>query len=310
VKVATVRLHEPRLPASRSPRYVHLAVTDKRFHVFGSGITPGAVPNNLEYFDIIQAGHYHVVQPGEAPRPQGGTVDVVSLRFPGRPPFLVEFHVPRGNGGFTFAQWIWFMDRERNGIRSALSYDVRRYIASKEYYDQGRSKCASVPASTTSNGLVDTAGSGEDLAPPQPPAARLLRTPRDGEEAAAEWMTWMGLGHADVTQASRDGGIDVISSVAAGQVKMEMAKTTRPTLQQLFGAARADSKAAVFFSLYGYANDAVGWADHARMALFTFDFQGEPCAVNEIARKLMSTARSPGVPAQRGARALSCFDPF
>jgi len=122
------------------------------------------------------------------------------------------------------------------------------------------------------------------------PEPRLLRSAFDAEAAACEWMRAFGFSDAVVTASGPDGGIDVQSSEAVAQVKMEAVKTSRPALQNLFGVAAADSKRAVFFSLAGYTREALSWAsrESVQMALFQFNFQGEAEPVSEAALALWS----------------------
>jgi len=84
-----------------------------------------------------------------------------------------------------------------------------------------------------------------------------------------------------------DAGIDVASKDAVAQVKMEGILTGRPIFQALFGVATAEGKRGLFFFLAGYTPLAVEWANRVGVALFTFDYQGEPVAVNPAASQLM-----------------------
>jgi hypothetical protein len=124
----------------------------------------------------------------------------------------------------------------------------------------------------------------------------VIRSPGDAEEAAALFMVSLGYSDARRTQASRDGGIDVESSVAVAQVKTHMIPIGRPALQQLHGVAVAAGKKALFFSLMSYTKDAIRWADGVGMALFRFDFAGVPEPINSYARQAVSTTGFVGAP--------------
>jgi hypothetical protein len=115
------------------------------------------------------------------------------------------------------------------------------------------------------------------------PTDTLIRIPHDAEVAAAAWMRFWG--HQDVTVAApgADGGIDVSSSEAVAQVKAETAPLGRPVAQALLGAATAEGKAALLFSLGGFTAQALEWATRAGVAAFLFDLQGNPVPVNEHA---------------------------
>lgn len=123
----------------------------------------------------------------------------------------------------------------------------------------------------------------------QEPQLRLIRNPEDAEVVAAEWMVYMGFIDSAVTQKGQDGGIDVISTDAVAQVKMEGISTSRPVLQALHGAAMGVGRRGIFFSLSGYTKEAIEWGSSVDMALFQFDLQGEPKAVNKIAKSLLGS---------------------
>ena len=122
------------------------------------------------------------------------------------------------------------------------------------------------------------------------PERRLIRTAADAEIVAAEWMRWMGFRDATRTPTGADGGIDVMSTGAVAQVKMHAKPIGRPDMQKLYGAARG--RRALFFSLQSYTDEARSWADQVGMALFRFDLQGEPTAVNSAAGTMLAPARS------------------
>ena len=59
---------------------------------------------------------------------------------------------------------------------------------------------------------------------------------------AAEWMRWFGYADATVTQASRDGGVDVLAEEAVAQVKKEAKTITATPIQALAGIASVMSR--------------------------------------------------------------------
>jgi hypothetical protein len=122
------------------------------------------------------------------------------------------------------------------------------------------------------------------------PETRLIRTARDAELVAVDWMRYLGFTDAVVTPIGADEGIDVLAEGAVAQVKMEGSPTSRPTVQQLHGVAGAQNKRAVFFSLAGYTRPAFDWASEHGIALFQYDLQGTPTPVNPPAQQLMQTA--------------------
>ncbi|WP_159049065.1 restriction endonuclease [Streptomyces sp. NRRL B-3648] len=131
-------------------------------------------------------------------------------------------------------------------------------------------------------------------APASPPAGRpeprLIRTARESELVAVDWMRYLGFTDAVATPVGADEGIDVISGRGLAQVKMEGSRTTRPIVQQLHGVATAKEKKALFFSMAGYTPPALAWASEHGIALFQYDRQGTPQAVNTPALRLLETA--------------------
>ncbi|MBB2988442.1 restriction endonuclease [Terracoccus luteus] len=123
-----------------------------------------------------------------------------------------------------------------------------------------------------------------------PPPGRLIRTARDGEEIAAEWVRWFGFRDADTTPVGADEGIDVVGAAVVAQVKMEAVPTGRPAVQQLFGVAAATKRQGLFFSLAGYTPPALAWATAHDIALFRFDLQGVPEPVTPAAAALHAKA--------------------
>jgi hypothetical protein len=137
----------------------------------------------------------------------------------------------------------------------------------------------------TLKNLGTLSGEESHLPPPEP---RLIRSPRDAELVAVDWMRFWGFDDAQATPVGADEGIDVVSAEAVVQVKAHMVPIGRPELQNLAGVAAVEDKIAVFFALTGYTAQAIEWGTKAKMALFTFDLQGLPEPVNDIARKFGS----------------------
>ncbi|MEU5525165.1 restriction endonuclease [Streptomyces sp. NPDC047860] len=127
-------------------------------------------------------------------------------------------------------------------------------------------------------------------APSSRPPERLIREARDAELIAVEWMRYLGFDDAVATPVGADGGIDVVSTRAVAQVKMEGKPTGRPVVQQLHGVAIHEDKTGVFFSLAGYTTHARNWAQTSGIVLFRFDHQGAAEPVNAIAHELLAAA--------------------
>jgi len=105
------------------------------------------------------------------------------------------------------------------------------------------------------------------------PAPMQTCTDREAEHVAKEWMEYLGEPRCRVTQATRDGGVDVSSEHFVAEVKYHAAPVPPNLVRQIFGAATAERKRAVFFALTGYTADAVVFAEKNRIPLFVYDYR-------------------------------------
>ncbi|MGW2890169.1 restriction endonuclease [Streptomyces griseoruber] len=125
---------------------------------------------------------------------------------------------------------------------------------------------------------------------PQAPARRQIRSWQEAEHNAAAWMRHWGYEDARARPGGSDGGVDVRSRRALGQVKYQGAAVGRPELQRLFGArGRAMDKDLFFFTGSSYAATAVAYAAENGIALFVYGLDGSMTAVNAPARRIATT---------------------
>jgi hypothetical protein len=122
------------------------------------------------------------------------------------------------------------------------------------------------------------------------PQARLIRTARDAELAAAEWMEYLGFTAVTPTPVGADAGVDILSDEALAQVKAETVPTGRPPIQQHHGVCTAAGKEALFFSLAGYTPAAATFADKVGIALFQFNLAAEIAPFNHAAYEVFRHA--------------------
>jgi tetratricopeptide (TPR) repeat protein len=122
-----------------------------------------------------------------------------------------------------------------------------------------------------------------------PPHMRLIKTPRDAELNARDWMIYLGFDDARATAVGADNGIDVTSSRAIGQVKMQGVKSSINNIKNLHSTSISLSKRALFFSLSGYTQPGIDFANSVQIALFEFDYQGTISPVNLSARRLLNS---------------------
>ena len=126
------------------------------------------------------------------------------------------------------------------------------------------------------------------------PTNRAIDDWQEAEELARRWMFYFGFTDAVLTKGGADGGIDVTSASAVAQVKYRTSKTGSPDIGKLEYVAGKEGKQSIFFSLSGYSKQALEWADEStnKMALFTYDKQGNVEANNRHARILMEMAKN------------------
>lgn len=130
-----------------------------------------------------------------------------------------------------------------------------------------------------------------------PAPHRPVRDHRDAETFVAEWMHWAGFKGAQVTQATADGGLDVVAPGSVAQVKFGTSAIGRPAIQGLYGAAIGVGKQGLFFSAGGYTRQAEQWADSVGVALFTISADGDVVPKNQPAERIVGTAK--GLPPPR-----------
>ncbi|MEU9473612.1 restriction endonuclease [Streptomyces avermitilis] len=132
---------------------------------------------------------------------------------------------------------------------------------------------------------------------PQPPARRQIQSWQEAERNAAAWMRHWGYEDARAHPGGTDGGIDVRSARALGQVKYQGSAVGRPELQRLFGArGRAMDKQLLFFTGSSYAATAIEYAAENGIALFVYGLDGSMTAVNAPARRISTAPPSARTP--------------
>jgi hypothetical protein len=129
---------------------------------------------------------------------------------------------------------------------------------------------------------------------PDNPPSRYIADANDAEHAAAEFMQWLGFLDAQATPVGPDGGVDVWSSDAIGQVKDYGTPIGRPEIQQHLGVAIGEGdKLPIFFARSGYTNQALEWANERDMPLYAFDLAGSFEPSNLAAQRLWLSGAKP-----------------
>lgn len=93
---------------------------------------------------------------------------------------------------------------------------------------------------------------------------------RDAEYLAAEVMTKLGCREVQVTQATRDGGIDVLAIGWVTEVKHHAEPVAAAPLHRIYGVAQSRESRAMFFSLTGYRQEALTFGENTGMLLFSY----------------------------------------
>lgn len=94
---------------------------------------------------------------------------------------------------------------------------------------------------------------------------------RTAEFLVTEWIRYLGDPEAVTTQATRDGGIDVVSPRYIAQVKHWVGTVPVGAVRELAGVASSDGRRPLFFTSGGFTKDAVAFADGSGIPLFLFN---------------------------------------
>lgn len=96
-------------------------------------------------------------------------------------------------------------------------------------------------------------------------------TYQEAKVLAARWMKYLGEPDAVVSQATRDGGADVVSSRFVAEVKHHSMPVGPVHVRAIVGVAYSKRKVPVFFSLNGYTREATAFGHEAGALLFEYD---------------------------------------
>lgn len=129
---------------------------------------------------------------------------------------------------------------------------------------------------------------------------------RDAEELAAWHLsTTLALSGVRTTGSGTDGGVDVEAPGLVAQVKFWAQPAGAPELQQLVGAALG--RVTVFYSLQGYTQQALRYAEAAQVALFEFTIYGDVVPANEFAHIAVRSRAMSGDDRERAASAEAAY---
>ncbi|MFE1960747.1 hypothetical protein [Streptomyces sp. NPDC059479] len=119
-----------------------------------------------------------------------------------------------------------------------------------------------------------------------------IRTAHDAVTAAALYLRWLGF-EGVVRAGEGTEGAPYLIDLCGPDVVAQVEPTTRPanvrSVECLWLNGLGASALGVFFSLAGYADDALARADDLGIPLFVMDLTGTPRPVNGAADELVST---------------------
>ncbi|MGM9474720.1 hypothetical protein ACS5PJ_22345 [Pseudarthrobacter sp. YS3] len=98
-------------------------------------------------------------------------------------------------------------------------------------------------------------------------------SPRQAEYLAKAWMEYLGATGCKVSQATRDGGVDVESDNFVGEVKHHADPVSPGIVRQIVGVGSIEGKIPLVFSLSGYWEAALEVGRGGGAALFKYNFQ-------------------------------------
>jgi HJR/Mrr/RecB family endonuclease len=84
-------------------------------------------------------------------------------------------------------------------------------------------------------------------------------------------MMYLGASGCIVSQATRDGGADVVSADFVAEVKHYASPVGPDLIRQIFGVAISEGKRPLFFTKTGYTEGARNFAEKNLVALFVYD---------------------------------------
>ncbi len=106
---------------------------------------------------------------------------------------------------------------------------------------------------------------------------------QEAERRAADYLTQLGFITVEVQSGGSDGGVDVrVPGLVVAQVKATNSPVGRPVIQQIFGISKAEGDVIpIVFSLSGFSQTAIDWADEHHVALFIFSRSHKGYEINQ-----------------------------
>jgi hypothetical protein len=113
------------------------------------------------------------------------------------------------------------------------------------------------------------------------------------EALVASWLSYLGQKQVEVTQYSRDGGIDVSTSTCVCQVKnYTKANVSASEVRDIFGTAVSEGKIALIFTSSSLSADAKAFCDKNGIAAVSYSApEGSLSPINSFGKDLLNAGR-------------------
>ncbi|MFC9684382.1 hypothetical protein [Streptomyces sp. NPDC056948] len=163
--------------------------------------------------------------------------------------------------------------------------------------DADAARRRSTPDTRDAAAATAIAGAAAAAAAARPPFRSVtIRTARDAVTATALYLRW--LGYPDVRRADQrpPSGIGLAARGVLAQVDPAVRPATLRDVECLWLTAMTESADCLYFSLAGYADDALARADALAIPLFVLDLTGTPRPVNAPADALYTTGTGKSAP--------------
>jgi hypothetical protein len=125
----------------------------------------------------------------------------------------------------------------------------------------------------------------------RPTAHPLGISPRGAEILVGQWLSYLGEENVEVTKATGDGGVDVITKNFCCQVKLYQKQTvTSSEIRDLYGTAHAMSLSPIIFTSSDLTSDAHAWA--LQNGVFAIKFNPEEAklfSLNSLGQSLLDS---------------------
>ncbi len=127
-----------------------------------------------------------------------------------------------------------------------------------------------------------------------------FETVRDVLEAAQQRLRELGHGDTWIIDPGAEALVSLVGGHVVAHVDPGAAQTGLARVQQLAGQAAVDGKIGAVFSIGGFTDEAIAWAERTGVALFLFDPEGTAEPVGRFAADAVARVTAAGDPPELG----------